>query len=156
MGKGTHKNIRICHVNCQSLTCHLDEFRLYFSSNHYDVICISESWLLPSISDDYVALPGYRLVRCDRIGCRRDGGVAVYVAFSMGVTVLATSGGDYCGKPEFLIVEIQSNSDKLLLATVYRPPKTGYLYEFENSILEFFVNYSNLIIFGDFNLCMST
>jgi len=58
------------------------------------------------------------------------------------VRVLATSGGNYCGKPEFLIAEIQSETDKLLLATVYRPLKTGFLYEFENTLLELFTNYS--------------
>jgi len=99
----TIENIRICHVNCQSLTHHLDEFRLYFSSNYYHVICISETWLLPSISDDFVALPGYRLVRCDRTGEKRGGGVALYVSSTLKVKVLATSGGEYCGKPEFII-----------------------------------------------------
>jgi len=158
MGKGNDKNLRICHINSQSLTYHLDDFRIYFSKNHFHVICISESWLLPSISDDYVALPGYKIVRCDRTGSKRGGGVALFVSFSLRVKVLATSGGDYCGKPEFLIAEIQSGTNKLLLATVYRPPKTGFLNEFENTLLEHFVNYSNLIIFGDFNanLCRST
>jgi len=158
MGKGSEEYLRACHVNCQSLIGHLDDFRLYFTSNRYHVICISESWLLPSISDDYVALPGYTLVRCDRTGDRRGGGVALYVENSLKVRVLATSGGVYCRKPEFLIVEIQSNTEKLLLASVYRPPKTGFLHEFEDTLLELFSDYSNLIIFGDFNanLCTST
>jgi len=154
----TNKHIRICHVNCQSLTYHLDEFRLFFGRNHFDVICISESWLLPSISDNFIALPGYNIIRCDRTGDKRGGGVALYVSLTLKVKVLATSEGVYQGKPEFLIVEIASNSDKLLLATVYRPPKTGFLHEFENTLLELFTDYSNLVVFGDFNanLCTST
>jgi len=84
--------------------------------------------------------------------------VALYVSSSLGVKVLATSGSVYCGKPEYIIAEITAGPDRLLLATVYRPPKTGFLQEFENILLDLFTGYSNLAILGDFNanLCTST
>ena len=62
------EDLRLCHVNCQSLFAHLDEFRLFFADAGYHIICISESWLKPSISDSIVDLKGYQLFRCDRVG----------------------------------------------------------------------------------------
>src|SRR5580765_4947374 len=38
-------NLRVCHVNCQSLFAHLDEFRYYFHFHFFHVICMSETWL---------------------------------------------------------------------------------------------------------------
>jgi len=62
----------------------------------------------------------------------------ILVAGYAQVKVLAISGGNYYSKLEFIIAEITAESDKLLLATVYRPPKTGFLQEFENFLLELF------------------
>jgi len=96
-------------------------------------------------------------VRCDRTGGKRDGGVALYVSSTLKIKILATSEVVYYGKPEFIIAEFTAEPDKLLLATVYRSPKIGFLQEFENILLDLFTGYSNLAIFGDFNanLCTS-
>ncbi|XP_020297639.1 uncharacterized protein LOC109862120 [Pseudomyrmex gracilis] len=56
-------HMRICHVNSQSLLAHIDEFRMFFMNNYYHVICLSETWLKPAISDQMVILPGYQLFR---------------------------------------------------------------------------------------------
>lgn len=62
-----HENLSVCHVNCQSLFAHLDEFRLYFLSRNYHAICMSETWLRPEVHDDMVRLEGYTLLRNDRL-----------------------------------------------------------------------------------------
>lgn len=149
------ENLRICHVNCQSLVAHLDEFRLFFEDEHFHVICLSETWLVPSISDAFISLPGYTIHRCDRTG-KKGGGVAMLIISSLKVKILSTSGGIHCSKPEFLIAEISSNLDKILIATVYRPPHIGFIAEFESTLLQLFSDYINLIVFGDFNadLCV--
>ncbi|XP_020296435.1 uncharacterized protein LOC109861274 [Pseudomyrmex gracilis] len=61
------KILKVCHVNCQSLMAHFDEFRTYFIDSDYDIICLSKTWLKPVISDQLVSLPGYHLFRHDRI-----------------------------------------------------------------------------------------
>lgn len=73
----THLNIY--HVNAQSLPCHIDEFREYFRCKDAHIIVISESWLKPHITSKHVALHGYNLYRCDRIG-KAGGGVAIYAS----------------------------------------------------------------------------
>lgn len=55
------EDLSICHVNCQSLYAHIDEFRLFFGKKKYDIICMSETWLRPGITDAMVRLPGYCL-----------------------------------------------------------------------------------------------
>lgn len=127
----TTNNLRICHVNSQSLIAHLDEFRLFFENKYFHIICLSETWLSPSVSDEFIELPGYNIQRCDRIG-KKGGGVAFYSSTSLNIKVLSMSEGEYSAKPEFIIAEVTTCSEKLLLATMYRPPKVGFLSDFEN------------------------
>lgn len=143
--------LRACHVNCQSLMAHLDEFRLFFTNSKYDIICLSETWLKPTILDQIVELPGYQLLRCDRIG-RMGGGVALLLADTLNVKTLTTSGGEYCRKPEFLIAEVSSGGEKVIVAVVYRPPHCGHLAEFFTIVSDISVQYRHCIIFGDFNV----
>lgn len=84
----------ICHVNCQSLIPHWDEFRDFFSNSKYHVICLSETWLKPTITDHFIELPGYYLFRRDRIG-KLGGGVALYISTVLKPTVLASSDERY-------------------------------------------------------------
>lgn len=60
------EDIKICHVNCQSLYMHFDEFKHHFCDSEFHIICMSETWLRPGVTDDMVKLPGYSLFRCDR------------------------------------------------------------------------------------------
>ncbi|XP_024880747.1 uncharacterized protein LOC112460309 [Temnothorax curvispinosus] len=150
--------LRICHVNCQSLMAHLDEFQAYFGPTGYHIICLSETWLKPAVSDDLISLRGYQIFRCDRRG-RNGGGVAFYISNSLQARILLHSEGVCDGRPEFLVAEISvGSSSKILLAVVYRPPHCGYLREFLDAFADLSTGYKHLIIFGDFNadLCSTT
>ena len=151
----TYDKLSVCHVNCQSLMAHFDEFCDFFTNSKYHIICLSETWLKPEILDRMVKLPGYFLIRCDRLG-RQGGGVAIYLHHSFRVNILKTSTTDaQYRKPEFLIVEvIFSYACNLLLAVVYRPPNCGYLQEFESAFLELQAKYRHSMILGDFNADM--
>ncbi|XP_030759775.1 uncharacterized protein LOC115885127 [Sitophilus oryzae] len=59
----------VCHINIRSLTAHFNDFLEYFSNYAYDVVSVSETWLKPYICDSEIELPGYTLVRRDRLGC---------------------------------------------------------------------------------------
>ena len=84
-------NLLVCHINARSLFAYdaelnskrtkLDEIESVFSINfHYD-ICISETWLSSSISNDDIELNNFTLYRKDRDkGTSGYGGVAIYVA----------------------------------------------------------------------------
>ena len=154
MDSTDYEHIKICHVNCQSLFAHMDEFRLFFSDSDFHIICMSETWLRTEISDALVSLPGYTLHRCDRVG-RQGGGVAFYIANGLHASVLCSSYGALPGRPEFLIAEISSQgSSKLLLAVVYRPPNIGYLSEFFELFSDLRLRYRHSVILGDFNADM--
>ena len=156
MADSVFEYLKVCHVNCQSLLAHFDEFCLFFSASNYHVICLSETWLKPMVPDHMVELHGYRLFRCDRTG-KSGGGVAFYLSNALNARILCQSEGEYCGKPEYLIAEIcfDSNS-KLVLAVVYRPPHCGYLEGFFNVFLDVSSIYKHSIIFGDFNADLKT
>jgi len=153
MGSSPHDSLRICHVNCQSLLAHLDEFRCFFANSGYHAICMSETWLKPTISDLMVALPGYHLLRRDRCG-KSGGGVAIFLSNQFRAKVLRHSGDVFCHKPEYLIAEISTRmSSKILLAVVYRPPHCGFITEFFESYSELTTLYSHSIISMQDKLC---
>lgn len=83
-------NLRVCHVNCQSFFAHLDEFRNYFQAHFFHVICWSETWLKPGISNSMIHLQDYILLRCDRLG-KNGREVGVYIYTSIDAKLLATS-----------------------------------------------------------------
>jgi hypothetical protein len=115
------------------------------------VIAISETWLKPSITSGVVALPGYSLIRNDRLG-KTGGGVAAFIKKGLKYRQLYLSPGEYSAKPEFIFLEIGSScSDALLLGVCYRPPGVGHLADFENILLRLMPSYSRVLIMGDFN-----
>ena len=81
-GPSTFTPFSICHINTRSLcptnrTRKIGEIHSELCIRHkYDIICISETWLDQTITDDMVNLPDYSLIRNDR--SREGGGVAIY------------------------------------------------------------------------------
>lgn len=56
-------------------------------------------------------------------------------------------------RPEYLFIETrQPYTPKLLFGVVYRPPKIGFLSEFESELDKLQHSYRNVIIMGDFNV----
>ena len=49
--------LKIIHINSQSLLGHLDEVKLLAVETDVDVLCISETWLLPTIEDRFINIP---------------------------------------------------------------------------------------------------
>ncbi|XP_024874329.1 uncharacterized protein LOC112456176 [Temnothorax curvispinosus] len=148
--------IRICHVNCQSLFAHLDEFRAHFVDSEYHIICMSETWLKPSIPNRMVFLQGYNVFRRDRMG-KTGGGVAFYLRGNAHARILRQSEENYCRKPEYLMAEnSMDGNSKILLAVVYWPPHCGYIEEFFNDFSELSALYRHTVVFGDFNADLNT
>ena len=54
-------------------------------------------------------------------------------------------------KPDYVILEICLSSSKLLLACIYRPPKAGFLQDFENDLCDVIIDYKFAIVAGDVN-----
>lgn len=60
--------LKVCHVNCQLLCAHLDEFKIFFGFSDYHLIFLSETWLKPEMPDRMIELRGFSIFRRDRIG----------------------------------------------------------------------------------------
>ena len=145
------KLFKAAHLNVQSLSCHIDELRAIFRFQDFNIIGISESFLKPSISSNFVALPGYNLFRNDRLN-KACGGVAIYVKDGIKTKVLITSKQEYCSRPEFMLLELSlSSTDKLLVGICYRPPKIGHFTDFENALLSLMPCYNRILVMGDMN-----
>lgn len=75
----------------------------------------------------------------------------MYMYESLGVRKIEDSGSASAGRPEYIFVEIcDLRYRKWLLASVYRPPHVGYLYEFEKACTRLF--YSDLVVIWNFNI----
>ncbi len=71
--------MKILLANCCSLLPKFNELTLLLPATQPSVICVTETWLTPSVSEPEVTLDGYTLFRSDRAVPRRGGGVALYV-----------------------------------------------------------------------------
>ena len=68
-------NFSVVHYNIQSILNKVDV--LGAELKNFDIICLTETWLNPNISDDCLTIDGFKLYRRDR---RSDshGGICVY------------------------------------------------------------------------------
>ena len=69
--------LKIAHLNVRSLSQHWDEFQILIQDNPFDVMCLTETWLKPCMTDSELHLDGYNLIRNDRTGIG-GGGNAIY------------------------------------------------------------------------------
>lgn len=65
-------NIRSLYANHSQLECD------FMNSNIY-MICLTESWLKPSTKSHIVDISGFNLLRLDRPGDKRGGGIACLI-----------------------------------------------------------------------------
>lgn len=144
------KHFNICHINAQSIPQHFHELYDTFHSTPINAILISESWLNPSYSSTLCSLPGYVLLRNDRVN-KRGGGVALYLQSNIPHKVLAASPSPYTGSIEFIMLEVVVNGTKIFLGVVYCPPSINYFSDFESLVSLYCAEYSHHIIMGDFN-----
>lgn len=139
--------LHICHINAQSLLNKIDEFQYVFENSSIDIVCVSETWFKPYVQDGLVKLSGYSVCRNDRTS--RAGGVAIYVKDNIKYKIINKS--DISDEVEFLFVEINSQEEKLLIGTIYRPNRRIDITPFSSALNLISMKYSNIILAGDFN-----
>ena len=84
-----------------------------------DILCISESFLSPQVSENLLPFPGYQIFRRDREG-RRGGGVAILLRAECRAQELAMPDG---GPLETLWVSVSwSGHRPITVGAIYRPP----------------------------------
>lgn len=79
-------NIIFGNLNVRSLMLHFVDFSELLSKIECDIICITETRLSNSISNQHIKINGYNVVRSDRN--TRGGGVAIYLKNQLQFQVL--------------------------------------------------------------------
>ena len=143
--------LSLCHLNIRSISKHFDEFSHWISLFNYDVICLTETWLNSSHFNSSFNLPGYILIRKDRIGPSRGGGLIIYIKASLKFERLETA---TCKGAEILSIRVIAPESEFCLFLVYNPPCTSSLiYEqFETLFEQKILTKRPTIITGDFNI----
>lgn len=146
-----HNWINMCHINACSIFPKIAYLRQVVKNTNLNVICISETWLNKTHTNQMVNIPGFNLVRHDRSRSdrARGGGVAIYIKLDLGFSIKYKS---VTGCPlEFLFVEVNTSNNSLLVGCVYNPPDA--LRNFMplcNVLIQ--SNSEHILVAGDFNL----
>ena len=146
-----YDHLKVEHLNAQSLLGNFDEIEAHILSKDIDIMCISESWLLPLTCNRFIEIPGYSVYRCD---AGMGGGVCVYVKEDFKVNVLTTT----LERPDYvedIWMTVQyKNFPSFIIGCVYRHPhalNNSFTY-----ISDIFTSMSlrnkPLLILGDFNV----
>ncbi len=125
-----------------------DELSVYVATEKPDVVAITETWASSTHLVSELSLPGYEIFQKNRTN-KKGGGVICYVKSTLAsIKIDKQDAENY----DSIYVEITHNNKKLILATVYRPPKLQAvddtaLYNEIQSLIQG----KNAIVIGDYN-----
>lgn len=147
------KNLNVCHINAQSIPGHYTDLLNTFNISSLHVCLVSESFLKPTLPSTSFSLPGFSLIRNDRIG-KGGGGVAIYLRSEFKYKILNVSPQAYTASMEHIFIEVSINPTvKFFLGVVYAPPTVDYFNTLELLLETYVPQYDNILIMGDFNTC---
>ena len=75
------RGFKIAHLNVNRLVNKLDHVNEFVYKHSFDVLTLSETWLVPNIMDKEITIPGYSLVRKDRHSLTKSCGGGVIREF---------------------------------------------------------------------------
>jgi hypothetical protein len=119
-----------------------------FKGVDMQLIAVSETWFKTRHSNRQVNLDGFRVVRADRGGGRRGGGVALYLKESMRYKVVARS--TPTSVVDYLFIELRLPYPVLVCA-IYNPPNINGFSIFGTELEPLVSKYSDVLVLGDFN-----
>ena len=128
-GGATRGLLKIGHLNIQSIANKLDDITILLRDQQLDIFCLTETWLSPQISDQFLAFPGYCILRQDREG-RRGGGVAILHRSEVRAQRLLMPAG---GPLETLWASVSwPGGRSATVGVIYRPPDAPVTSSLEN------------------------
>ena len=130
---------------------HLEEVELLIKERDLDILCISETWLLPVMQDRFINIPNFNVFRCDQ---GRGGGVCVYVRDTLKTSNINLEIPKNNVKVEDLWITVQCRHlPSIIVGTIYRHPHA--LSDSYDYILDVFrhilLRDKPVIILGDLN-----
>ena len=134
-------NLKIAHLNIQSISNKLDLLKDFLVKNEIDIMCLNETFLTKK---KLIKIQNYKIIRRDRDG--RGGGVAILIHESINFSKV-----DLCASSEEYVavsIKVDSVLCDLLLVSYYNPPLIKINKKFLNSI---FNTSQNVLLIGDLN-----
>ena len=116
--------LSICHWNLNSITTgkfiNIPLLEAYISTYKFDIICLSETFLDSSLSDDdpRLSLKGYSLIRADHPNDIKQGGVYIY--YKNHIPLIPKPAMTQLN--EYLVCELKINNNKCFITVLYRSP----------------------------------
>lgn len=153
--KNSVKTFNVVHINAQSIPAHYPDLLATFESKNIHAILVSESWLKPCLASTCYSLPGFKLIRNDRIG-KGGGGVAIFLRSNISFQIISLSTQPSTPDiSEHILLEVHLGFSKILLGVFYNPSMLNKYYtDFEQVLDKFTPSYKHIIIMGDFNTCL--
>ncbi|RVE41235.1 hypothetical protein evm_014115 [Chilo suppressalis] len=150
-----HRNFNVVHINAQSIPAHFPDMLASFDNKNIHAILVSETFLNPCLSSSSYNLPGFQLIRNDRVSSSHRG-VAIFLRSHISFTILSRSSQPPpSNSAEHLFLEISLSHCKVLLGVFYSPSlRVDYFESFEQLLENFAPSYAHTIIMGDFNTCL--
>ena len=147
-------SLSIYYQNVRGLRTKTNEFYMGVVSEDYDLLVITETWLLKGIGDSEIFDDRYSIFRADRDNDKtRGGGVLVAVKKKFAVEVMETDTGNSYDI-EWLLIRVKVRKNFFYLCVVYVPPRLGL-----ESYARFFDVFDRILgdnaevlIVGDFNV----
>lgn len=137
-------------MNAQSLMSHKDEIEHLVQENNVDILCLTETWISPHMSNYFVNIPNLKIFRRDH---GRGGGVCIFIRDDLKVTEVTNPIEKIDGVEDVWVTVQCRKLPSFIVGCIYRHPKASVA-TFDY-ILESFRNMSMrnkpLFILGDFN-----
>ena len=111
--------IKIEYIDAQSVQGHIEEIEMLIEDRSIDILCISETWLLPLVEGKYINVPNCNILRYD-IG--RGGRVCVYAQDYLKVSEIDLNIPKVENVDNIWLCIQSSRFPSLILGTVYRHP----------------------------------
>ena len=106
--------LNFANINLNCLTNEINLMQSFLTLNHIDLLGLSETWLTSEVSDSFVSIPGYHLIRSDSPSGRRKHGVALFIRdtikYEQNVNISSN------------VVLVQLLDFNIYVCIVYRPP----------------------------------
>lgn len=138
------------HINARSLLANFVEVKLLITEKDIDVLCVSETWLLPHIPDSHCHIPGYYIFRCDK---GHGGGTCVYVKDILSTKIISSDRVKPNGIEDIWVSVQHRKLPSLIIGSVYRHPKAPQeSFEYIRETLKYMcLKNKGVYMFGDIN-----
>ena len=137
----------------------LEQLKILLECNKppVDVYGICESFLNSSISDDFVNVKGFRMVRKDR-SYSIGGGLVLYIKENIEYKRRVDLEDNLCFTVETIWVELKLTCKPILLCLAYRPPKYNstftnqWIQSIEQCLVSAYSENKPIVLMGDINI----